>query len=118
LGVSHLYTGNIRSRTAVIKGNPEIIFLSGSVPYTVGKEGNAVREIPLSDVGLVTVEEAAAAKGCDPSTVRRWASRGNIPVIVVGKGRSAKFLLRKTDVDGFTPPPVGYPTGKPRKKKG
>lgn len=70
-----------------------------------------MREIPLSDVGLMTVEEAASVKGCDPSTVRRWASRGDIPVIVVGAGRSRKFLLRKTDVDGFTAPPVGAPKG-------
>jgi excisionase family DNA binding protein len=70
-----------------------------------------MRVVALADVGLMSVEEAAAVKGCDPSTVRRWASRGDIPVIVVGTGRSAKFLLRKTDVDGFTPGPVGAPKG-------
>jgi excisionase family DNA binding protein len=70
-----------------------------------------IREIPLSDVGLMSVETAAQLKGCDPSTVRRWAARGEIPVIVVGTGRSRKFLLRKTDVDGFTPKPPGSPKG-------
>jgi excisionase family DNA binding protein len=77
-----------------------------------------MRQVALADVGLMTVEEAAAVKGCDPSTVRRWASRGDIPVIVVGSGRSAKFLLRKTDVDGFTPGPVGAPKGNRNAAKG
>lgn len=67
--------------------------------------------LKLSEFGLMTVEEAATVRGCDPSTVRRWASRGEIPVLQVGTGRSAKFLLRKSDVDGFSPKPVGAPAG-------
>lgn len=76
-----------------------------------------VKLIPLSELGLMTVEEAARERGCDPSTVRRWASRGEIPVVQVGTGRSAKFLLRKTDLDAFTPRSAGAPEGNQNAKK-
>lgn len=75
--------------------------------------------ITLAELGLCTVEEAAAKRGCDPATVRRWASRGEIPCVVVGTGRSAKYLLRVADVDAFTPAPRGRPKGpaKPKAKR-
>jgi excisionase family DNA binding protein len=80
-----------------------------------------MNRLALAEFGLMTVDEAAALRGCDPSTVRRWASRGEIPVLVVGEGRSAKFLLRKADVEAFAPNPVGAPEGNQnavKKKRG
>lgn len=73
--------------------------------------------IPLSSFGLISVEDAARRRNCDPSTVRRWASRGEIPVVVVGSGRSAKFLLRIADVESFVPGTVGAPKGNANAKK-
>ncbi len=84
-------------------------------------DGSKLKVIPLAELGLVTVEEAARMKSCDSTTVRRWARRGELPVVVVGSGRSAKYLLRKSDVDAFTPNSVGAPEGNrnaAKKKRG
>lgn len=72
---------------------------------------DGLKLIPLSEVGLMTGEEVAALKGCDPTTVRRWARRGEIPVVQVGTGRSAKYLYRRTDAEKFVPNTVGAPQG-------
>lgn len=76
-----------------------------------------MKVIPLSEFGLVSVEEAARLRNCDPSTIRRAASRGDLPCVVVGAGRSAKFLLRKTDVEAFEARPRGAPVGNQFAKK-
>lgn len=85
----------------------------------------SVREITLADLGLETCGRAAARRGCDPATVRRWVSLGWIPAAVVGSGRTAVYLVRVSDVDRFTPPPVfGRAAGgksapkKPAKRRG
>lgn len=76
-----------------------------------------MREIPLSEFGLVTVAEAVAAKGWAAKTVQNWINAGLLPAVVIGAGRSARFLLRRSDVDAFTAPPRGPKPGaryKPR----
>lgn len=70
-----------------------------------------MREIPLSEFWLVTVAEVAAARGWAPKTVQNWVNAGLLPAVVIGAGRSARFLLRQTDVDAFTPPPRGARPG-------
>jgi|GEM_PF-2955395 len=82
-----------------------------------------MREIPLSEFGLMTVADVCAEKGLAPKTVQNWINAGLLPVVVVGSGRSAKFLLREEDVKAFTPPARGRPAkeksdpkkGKPKK---
>lgn len=82
-----------------------------------------MRVIPLSSYALETVPEVCErkGKGWSASTVQNWIHAGLLPVVVVGSGRSAKFLLRTEDVDQFTPPARGRPPVKPapksRKKK-
>lgn len=66
-------------------------------------------EIPLSEFGLMTVAEACAAKGWAAKTVQNWIGAGLLPAVVIGAGRSARFLLRKSDVKAFVPPPRGRP---------
>src|SRR5262245_52930792 len=73
--------------------------------------GDAVRELPLSDFGLMTVAQACEAKGWTPTTVSRWVRAGLIPAVVIGTGKGALFLLRRSDVAEFTPPARGRPTG-------
>lgn len=66
-------------------------------------------EIPLSRFGLQTVAEAAEEKGVKVRTVQKWIEKGLLPVIVVGTGRNAKFLLARRDVQKFNPRPAGRP---------
>jgi excisionase family DNA binding protein len=71
------------------------------------REGPMV-EIPLSELGLMTVAEACAAKGWSARAVQKWVQSGLLPAAVVGPGRTT-FLLRKADVEKFVPPPRGRP---------
>jgi excisionase family DNA binding protein len=88
----------------------------------VGKaEPSKLKVIPLSDFGLEDTETAAKRLGVDPSTVRRWVRRGELPTVPIGTGRSAKYLVRIADVDTFQPNPVGAPEGNQnavKKKRG
>ena len=83
-----------------------------------------MREIPLSVFGLESVPDVSARKGDGWSVraVQNWIAAGLLPVVVVGVGRSAKFLLRTRDVDAFSPPGRGRkavvkPARKPARKK-
>jgi hypothetical protein len=84
-----------------------------------------VRQISLSEFGLETVADVVARKGWAPKTVQNWINAGLLPAVVIGAGRSARFLLRTADVDAFAPPPRGPKPGnknavkkKPTPKKG
>ena len=72
-----------------------------------------MRVLPLSDFGLVTVPEACALRGWAAKSVQNWVRAGLMPAVVVGTGRSAKFLLRRSDVAAFVPPRRG-PKPKPK----
>lgn len=85
-----------------------------------------VRELDLADFGLETVERAAARRGQNRATVRLWVAKGLLPAVVLGAGRTARYLVRPADVDavplrGKGRPPKGEgegePAPKPRKKK-
>lgn len=77
-----------------------------------------MREIPLSEFGLVTVADVCAARGWASKTVQNWIRAELLPVVVIGSGRSAKFLLRESDVKAFVPPARGRPAAKkPAAKK-
>lgn len=65
--------------------------------------------IPLADLGLLTVEDAAAAHGRGVRAVQRWIADGDLPAVVIGGGNRAVYLLRKSDVARFTPPERGRP---------
>jgi hypothetical protein len=73
----------------------------------------------MDEIGLLTVAEAAKELGKQPRDVQRYIkAKRLIPVVTVGRA----FLLDPKDVAAFTPPPPGYPKGKPwtgkrRKKK-
>jgi hypothetical protein len=79
--------------------------------------GAGVREIPLAEFGLVTVAEACAARGWAAKTVQNWINAGLLPAVVIGAGRSARFLLRRADVDGFAPPKKGPKPGNRNARK-
>jgi hypothetical protein len=70
-----------------------------------------MREIPLSDVGLISVDDAAARRKVNERTIRLWIQAGLLPVIVVGAGKRATYLLRAADVTAFTAPRRGAPPG-------
>jgi hypothetical protein len=79
-----------------------------------------VVEIPLAKVGLMTVEDAAAYIGRSVRGVQKFIAGGLLPAVVAGAGKSGHrkvYLLRKVDLDGFTPPLMGRPPKK-RKKGG
>lgn len=76
-----------------------------------------VREIPLSEVGLETVEQAAARRGQAPATVRRLVAVGQIPAVIVGSGRSARYLVRPADVDAVPVRGAGALPGNQSAKK-
>lgn len=79
-----------------------------------------VREIPLAEVGLLSVADAAERRGWSVSAVQKWVQAGLIPVVVAGGGMRSTHLLRIKDVDAFTPPPRGRPPAgakRGRKKK-
>jgi hypothetical protein len=74
-------------------------------------------EIPLSEYGLMTVDEAAAARGWVVRTVQKWITDGLLPVVCAGHGKRGVYLLREKDVKAFTPPPRGRPAKeKPEEK--
>jgi excisionase family DNA binding protein len=64
---------------------------------------------PITET-LVTVTQAAAAKGVSPSTIRCAIREGRIPAFALG----SRWVLKKADVDGWVP----NPNAGPRKKKG
>lgn len=70
-------------------------------------------EIPLSAFGLMTVEEACAARSWVPRTVQKWLTDGKLPAVRIGAGKRTVYLLRVTDVNSFTPPPMGRPKASP-----
>ena len=80
-----------------------------------------VRELPLSEFGLETVENAASRRNQHPTTLRKLVAVGVMPAVVVGAGRSARYLLRPADVDALPVKTPGRPTGtkdsKPRKSR-
>lgn len=76
-----------------------------------------MNELCLSEFGLETVEDAARRRNRSVEAVRVWIRSGAIPVLIVGAGRSARFLVRVRDVDGYQPAPRGAPTGNANAKK-
>jgi hypothetical protein len=81
-----------------------------------------LRELLLSDFGLETTEQAAARRGQSPATLRALVAKGAIPAVVVGSGRSARYLVRPADVDAVpvrgkgAPPKPKPPAPKPAPK--
>lgn len=80
-------------------------------------------ELSLDSLGLLTLAEAAARREVSTRTVERWV-RAGLDHLVVGEGRTRRYLFRVADVDAYTPNPRGAPAGnsnaakkKPRKKK-
>lgn len=63
-------------------------------------------EVPLKDVGLMHVAEAAELLGVTSRAVQKWIEGGLLPVVVVS---SKVFLLRVKDVGNFKRPPRGRP---------
>ena len=70
-----------------------------------------VRELSLADFGLETTEQAAARRGQSGPTVRRWVAKGYIPAVVVGTGRTTRYLVRIADVDAVPVREPGAPPG-------
>jgi predicted site-specific integrase-resolvase len=77
-----------------------------------------ISEIPLSDYGLVTVDDAAQRRGWVVRTVQKWIMDGLLPVVCAGKGKRGVYLLREEDVTAFTPPARGRPKKDAPKKSG
>lgn len=73
-------------------------------------------ELKLSDFGLETTEEAAARREQTAQTVRKLVATGRVPAVVIGSGRSAKYLVRPADVDAVPVLPKGRPTLEPKKE--
>jgi hypothetical protein len=66
----------------------------------------------------MTLRQIAERFGVAASTARLWQSRGYFPnakleETVIGP----VWLVPKSDVDAFTPPPMGRPAGKKAKTK-
>ncbi len=76
-----------------------------------------MREIPLSEVGLETTEQAAARRGQSGATVRKLVADGVIPAVVIGTGRTARYLVRPADVDAVPIRVRGAPGGNANAKK-
>ena len=74
-------------------------------------------EIPLSDLGMVSVEVWATQIGVSLRAVQRWIADGRIPAAAVGAGNRITYLLRLCDVNGFTLPLRGRPVGPPKRPK-
>jgi excisionase family DNA binding protein len=68
-----------------------------------------MREIPLSELGLISVADAAARMGCTVRSVQRWIALGNLAAAVAASGNRRTYLLRIADVDAFQVRPVGRP---------
>lgn len=60
--------------------------------------------VPLAELGLILVADAAKIHGVTPEAVQQWIRAGRLPVIVVGTGRSVVYLLRVVDVESFKRP--------------
>lgn len=60
---------------------------------------NSVRELSISEFGLETTEQAAARRGQHPATLRQLVADGTIPAVVLGAGRTRRYLVRPADVD-------------------
>jgi len=75
-----------------------------------------VIEISLAEFGLETVADVCARKGWAAKTFQNWVKADLLPVVPVGGGRGT-YLLRKTDIDSFTPPPRGRPKAEPEEPK-
>ena len=54
---------------------------------------------------LISVAEATAILGCDPTWVRRLIRRGDLPAQRIGR----VWLLRETPVRAYRPRPSGRP---------
>jgi hypothetical protein len=59
----------------------------------------SVRELKLADFGLETTEQAATRRGQSGAHVRKLVADGLVPAVVIGEGRSARYLVRPEDVD-------------------
>lgn len=67
--------------------------------------------LPLSQFGLLTLDEAAALRGVDPRTVRRWIASDLLPAVAVtGPGRVV-YLVRAADVRRAKPERPGRKKG-------
>lgn len=75
-----------------------------------------IQELFLSDFGLATVPEVCEWKGWAAKTVQNWVHAGLLPAVVLGTGRGSTFLVRRKDVEGFTPPPRGRPKAEEKPK--
>jgi hypothetical protein len=77
-----------------------------------------MRVVSLSEVGLMTVADAAEFHGVTVEAVRLWIRADRIPVVVVSEGTTTpRHLLRVKDVESFVKPPRGAPTKPGRKPK-
>jgi hypothetical protein len=70
---------------------------------------SGVRELKLSEFGLETVEDAAGRRNQHPTTIRKLVADGAIPAVVIGTGRSARYLVRPKDVDAVPVRKPGAP---------
>jgi len=79
--------------------------------------GANVQELKLSDFGLETTEQAAERRGQSQQTIRNLVASGEIPAVVIGAGRSARYLVRPEDVDKVPVRGKGAPGGNSNAKK-
>lgn len=70
-----------------------------------------MREFLLSTVGLETTEQAATRRGQHPATVRNWVATGKLAAAVIGRGRTARYLVRIADVNAVPIREAGAPEG-------
>jgi len=63
---------------------------------------------------LLSVTEAAAARGVDVSTVRRWCSTGILKAQRLG---ARSWMIDAADLDGFEAPKRGAPRRKAHDKE-
>lgn len=69
----------------------------------------SIVEIPLSSVGLLTLQDVAGRLECSLSAVQKWTAAGLLPVVVAGSGPKRTFLVREKDLKSFKRPPRGRP---------
>lgn len=62
---------------------------------------------------LMTPHEVAALRGVVPATVYVWLKHG----LKHETDRLGRIFIRRLDAAEFSPKPVGYPKGRPRKAK-
>lgn len=70
-----------------------------------------VTRIPLSDLGLLSVDDAAARVGRNRSVVGHWIRTGRLPVVEAGSGNRLVYLIRAADLDAMIEPTRGRPAG-------